>query len=114
MFKVKVKTLERRHLLAFLNNHARTVIYNTENKFATSQLSLTRRFEPPFYRQPPSMVIPLFLYFFPNPPLLARLFRQNRPSEIPDKHKNKLIWQNYFFIFRRLKNVTCFFYKQPK
>ena len=36
-----------------------------------------------------------------------------RPNEIPDKHKNKLMWKNYFFIYRRLKNnFTCFFYKK--
>ena len=30
-----------------------------------------------------------------------------------DKHKNKLMWQSDFFIFRRLKNnITCFFYKK--
>ena len=28
---------------------------------------------------------------------------------MPDEHKDKLMWQSYFFIFRRLKNnVTCF------
>ena len=54
------------------------------------------------------MAIPPF-YLFSKPLLLARLFRQYRPNEIPDKHKNKLMWQSYFLIFRRLKNnVTCF------
>ena len=68
-----------------------------------------RRFEPLFYRQPPVGPSPLFIFFL-NPPLLEELFRQYRPNEITDKHKNKLMWQRYIFIFRRLKtNVTCFF-----
>ena len=45
--------------------------------------------------------------------LLARLFQQYDLNEIPDKHKNKLMWRSYFFIFRRLKNnVPCFFIKK--
>ena len=69
------------------------------------------RFETP-HHPPPHMAISPF-YIFSEPPSLARLFRQYRPIEILDKHKNKLIWQSYFFIFRRLKNnVTCYFYKQ--
>ena len=47
---------------------------------------------------------------FPNTPLLARLFWQYGSVKILDKHKNKLMWQSYIFIFRRLKNnVTCLF-----
>ena len=65
----------------------------------------------PLLQTTPCMAIPLFV-FFPKSPLLARLFRQYYPNEIPDKHKNKLMWQNNFFIFRRLKNVKCFFCKQ--
>ena len=60
----------------------------------------------------PYMAIPPF-YLFSEPPLLARLFQQYCPNEILDKHKNKLMWQSYCFIFRRLKNnVTCFFIKK--
>ena len=45
-----------------------------------------------------------------SPPLFHKTFPKITPNEIPDKHKNKLMWQSYFFIFRRLKNnVTCFF-----
>ena len=38
-------------------------------------------------------------------------------NEIQDKHKDKLMWQSYFFMLRGLQNnVTCFFkqhfYKQ--
>ena len=56
-------------------------------------------------------ILPPF-YIFPNHSLLTTLWRY-RPNEIPDKHKNKLTWQSYFFIFRRLENnVTSFFYKQ--
>ena len=58
---------------------------------------------------PPYMAIPLYIFSI-NPKLLARLFRQYFPNEIMDKHKNKLMRQNYFFIFRRLKNnIKCFF-----
>ena len=63
-----------------------------------------RRFQPPL---PPRFYIQSPYIPFPNPPLLARLFRQYRPIEIPDKHKNKLMWQSYFFIFRRLKSHIC-------
>ena len=40
------------------------------------------------------MAIPSLLSFFPNPPLVARLFQQYRPYEILDRHKNKLTWQS--------------------
>ena len=43
----------------------------------------------PFFIQTPYMTIPLFILFLLNPRLLARLFRQYRPNEISDKHKNK-------------------------
>ena len=50
---------------------------------------------------------------FPNPPFLARLFRHYHINEILNKNKTKLMWQSYFFIFRRLKNkFKCFFYEQ--
>ena len=53
---------------------------------------------------------PTFYLFFFEPPASDKLLWQYCLNEICDKHKNKLIWQNYFFIFRRLKNhVTCFF-----
>ena len=61
-------------------------------------LSISSIDTPPLYGHPSPF------YIFPNPLLLARLFRQYCPNEIPDKHKNKLMWQSYFFIFRRLKN----------
>ena len=34
------------------------------------------------------------------------------PNEIPDKHKNKLIWQSYFSILRRLKTTLMLFHKK--
>ena len=76
-----------------------------------------RRFElPHFIDNPPSdIAIPLFV-FFPNLSLFARLFRQYRPSELPDKHENKLMWQSYFFIFRKLKNqcyISIYCTKKP-
>ena len=39
---------------------------------------------------------------------------QYHPNEILDKYKNKLMWQSYFFIFKRLKNnvIYMFFYKK--
>ena len=52
----------------------------------------------------------LLLMFFPNPPLLARLFRQCWSNDIQNKNKNKLMWESYFFLFRTLKNnIICFF-----
>ena len=40
-----------------------------------------QNFESPFYRHPlPYMAIPPVLIFFPNPPLLARLFQQYQPN----------------------------------
>ena len=62
---------------------------------------------------------PPFLYtttrlfvFFLNLLLLAKKNWQYRANEIPDKNKNKLVWQSYFFIFRKLKqNIKCFFKK---
>ena len=67
------------------------------------------RFEPPFFGQLSTiMVTPLH---FPNPPFLARLFRNYRLNEILNKNKNNLTWQSYFFIFKRLKNkFKCFFF----
>ena len=35
-------------------------------------------------------------YLFSKPQLLAIFFRQYRFNEIPDKHKNKFMWQSYF------------------
>ena len=64
---------------------------------------------PPPPPPPRYMAIPPF-HLFSKLPLLPRLFPQYRPNEIPDKYKNKLIWQSYFFIFNRLKNNdSCFF-----
>ena len=66
-----------------------------------------RRFEtPPIWPSSSPFI------FFQNFPLFTRFFGQYHFNEIRDKHKNKLMWQSYFFIFRRLKNnFTCFFYK---
>ena len=64
-----------------------------------------RRFEFPFYRQFPHICQnPLFI-FFPNP-AFGKIFSTNWPNEIPNKHKNKLMWQSDFFIYRRLQNST--------
>ena len=42
----------------------------------------------------PYMAIPPFLSFFPNLPLLARLYQQYHPNGILDRYKNKLTWQS--------------------
>ena len=62
----------------------------------------------PFYRNP--SIWPSFLSIFSTPQLLARLFQQYCPIEIPEKHIYKLMWQNYSFILRRLKNVIYIFF----
>ena len=55
----------------------------------------------------------LLFLFFSKPPTLDKAFSTILPNEIPDKHKSKLVWQSYIFIFKRLKNnVKWFFYKQ--
>ena len=51
------------------------------------------------YRQPHTPIWPSL----PNPPLLASLLWECCPNEIQDKHKNKLMWKTYLFIFRRQK-----------
>ena len=63
------------------------------------------------FELPPSINKPLYghphlFIFFLNPTI--------SPSEIPDKHKNKLMWQSYFFIFRKAteKQRYMLFYKQ--
>ena len=33
---------------------------------------------------------------------LQDFFRQYRPTEIPNKHKNKFMWKGHAFIFRKL------------
>ena len=70
-----------------------------------------RRFEPLFYRQP-------LLYGYPPPSLIHFIFFSN-PWFWKSLHKHKLkkliklMWQSYFFIFRKLKNnATCLFYMQ--
>ena len=57
-----------------------------------------------------SLLWPSPLYF-PNPPFLARLFQHYCLNDILNKNKSKLMWQSYFFIFRRLKNNVICFYK---
>ena len=78
--------------------------------FQPLNISVQKVWTPPYSKNNPAIWPSTFIYFFTNPPLLARLFHQCCPNEIPDKHKNKLMWENYFFIFKRLKNyVKCFF-----
>ena len=51
-------------------------------------------------------------YLFSEPTTFGKFFWQYRAIEIPDKHKNKFVWQSYFFIFRKIKNnVKCFLKK---
>ena len=64
---------------------------DNEVECTKEEVVLLCRFEPSFsVDNLPYMVI-LRCYFFPKPPLLARLFRQYCLGEIPDKHKNKLM-----------------------
>lgn len=37
-------------------------------------------------------------YLLSKPLLLARPFQQYQPNEMLDKHKNKPLWESYFFI----------------
>ena len=57
--------------------------------FLPLNIIMCRRFEPLFKRHPlPYWPPPLFIFFL-NLSLLARLFWQDCPNEIPNKHKNK-------------------------
>ena len=62
-----------------------------------------------FYRQLPLYGHCPFLSFFQTPCFFTKFFRQYCPKEIPDKHKSKIMWQCYFFSFRRL---IWLFYKK--
>ena len=76
--------------------------------FFCSILNMTivcRRFKHPPSKCNPSVWPSPFFVFFLNPSLLVRLFRIYRPNEIPDEGKNKILWQSYFFIFKRLKTM---------
>ena len=73
-----------------------------------------RRFESPFYRQPP-MVIPPFIYILdpPPPPFLPPLTTfiwQYCPNDKWDKHKNKPMRKSYFIMFKRLQISVTFFF----
>ena len=63
------------------------------------KLIVCRRFEP---TAPPPlspyMAIPSF-YTFSEPPAFSTIL----PHRKPGKHKNKLMWQSYFFILEDLK-----------
>ena len=48
---------------------------------------------------PKSWMVAFTRLFRTHPPLLAGFFWQYRPNEIPDKRKNKLIWQSYISSF---------------
>ena len=88
-----------KNIFFFLN-----FIYHSVQKVWTSSSSIDN---PPIWP-----TLPLF-YIFSEPPLLTRRFWEYCRSIIPDKHKNKLMWQSYYFIFKRIKtNVTYFLYKQ--
>ena len=81
------------------------------------KLIVCRRFEPtppspPLPRPaPPYMAIPSF-YTFSEPPAFSTIL----PHRKPGKHKNKLMWQSYFFILEDLKIMLHakkqHFYKQ--
>ena len=61
---------------------------------------------------PPLMAISVF-YDFPKPSTFDNILLAILSQWKPDRYKNKLRWQSYFFMFRKLQNnVTCFSYKQ--
>ena len=67
---------------------------------------------PPFYRQFSLYIAILpFLSLF-GTCTFGNIFWQDSPNEIQNKHKNKLVWQSHFFMFRRLQNNVTFFYMQ--
>ena len=61
------------------------------------------------------MAIPSF-YNFSEPPAFGKTFSTILPHWKPGKHKNKLMWQSYFFILEDLKIMLHakkqHFYKQ--
>ena len=76
-------------------------------KFVHKNVIACRRFKSPFYRQSPYMATPFFIFFLK--PHFWHFFDDIAPNEIQDKDKNKLMRENYFFMFRRFQNdVTCF------
>ena len=66
----------------------------------------------PFYRQPSPLYLfsyghaPLYIFFFTNTSLLTIFYLQHRPTEMRDKHKNKLIRKEDY------KTIIDTFYKQ--
>ena len=70
------------------------------------------RFEPSILQTIRLYDHPHFSSFFPNIP--SPRFWQDCPNETPDKHRNKLMSQSCFFIFRRLKNNAVFYKKTFK
>ena len=99
----------RRGLRSLLSNQAPVQYSSPSNSglqgtpFQSLYITLCRKFKPLFYKQPLFMAIPHFFIVFPNSLLLGRLFQQCDPNKIPEKHKNKLMWQSCFFIFRKLR-----------
>ena len=72
--------------------------------FQPLSINLQKVWTSPSINNIPPIWPSLLFIFFPNPPLLARLFRQYCPNEIQE---------SYFSTFRRLKNnIKCFFYNQ--
>ena len=67
------------------------------------QLSLTLNSKEKF-----NFLLVYAIYVFVSPCMKTGLYIYKttiyHPNEIPNKHKSKLMWQNYFFIYRRLKN----------
>ena len=41
---------------------------------------------------------------------MERLLPHYCPNEMQVKNKNKLMWESYFFIFRKLKNNIKYFF----
>ena len=99
------------HDYSFCNANVSCLIPLTKTIFLVFAI-VCRRLDPPSMGNRP-YGHPL-LIFFPNPPLLARFFRQYRPNETLNKHNNKLMWQGYVFIFRTPKNTVTYFLCKKK
>ena len=87
-------------------NHPQPIIPKKNKKGKIFRWHYNVQKKPPIYRQP-FTIYPCFLLFF----WILQFFLSHRPNEIWDKQRNKSIKESYFFMFRRLQNITCFFVK---
>ena len=108
--------------ISFVSIYSKTILfyqntlyclYNHVLNKSCGQIIVCRRLQPPSLKtttRSPSIWATLPLYFFPEFPIFDNIFLKIFPNEMGNKHKNKIIRKNYFFMFRRLQNsFTCFF-----